>query len=311
MRYADLFAVALGKLDRSELSTAVEALIENSFGISRTRFWIQKNQPIRDANGLRRFHRALARLLSREPLAYILREKEFYGEKFVVTPAVLVPRPETELLVEKALELLGAKPAPSSGTASRRGGAAFRAVSPRNDGAVSPRNDGARVLDVGAGSGNIAIVLALRSQARVTAVEKSRPALRVLRKNIAVFGLQDRVRPLAADYFPKKSGLFRMIVSNPPYLSWEDWRDSPPEVRLFEPRDALVAGRAGTEAMAKIVAGTPRWLAPGGHLLLEIGQGQRPAVCGFLRAAGLREIECVKDYAGIDRVIVACRNGKR
>jgi release factor glutamine methyltransferase len=273
VRYAELFAASLEKLGKNELSTAVEALIENSFGISRTRFWIQKNQSIGDARGMARFRRRFRRLLSGEPLAYILREKEFYGERFMVTPAVLVPRPETELLVERALDILGREPA--------------------------------HVLDIGAGSGNISITVALRSRARVTAVEKSQPALRILKRNIAAFGLQNRIQPIAADCFPKKPGLFHMIVANPPYLSRQDWRGSPPEVKLFEPRIALVAGRTGTEALAKIVAGTPRWLAPGGRLLLEIGQGQRPTVCGFLRAARLREIECLRDYAGIERVVVA------
>ena len=96
-----------------------------------------------------------------------------------------------------------------------------------------------------------------------------------------------------------------MIVANPPYLSRRDLRRAPRNVRLFEPQAALLAGAAGTEVLAKIIAGAPRRLAPGGHLLLEIGQGQRRRVSGFLKAAGLREIECVRDYAGIERVIVA------
>ncbi len=110
MLYSDLFAAALRQCGKNELSTAVEILIEDSFALSRSRFWIEKNQAIRDANGLRRFRRRLRRLLAGEPLAYILKEKEFFGQTFAVTPAVLVPRPESELLVEKALELLGSRP---------------------------------------------------------------------------------------------------------------------------------------------------------------------------------------------------------
>jgi release factor glutamine methyltransferase len=273
--YSELFAGALKQLKTVELSTAVEALIEKAFAISRTQFWIKKNQPMRDAVGLRKFRRYFTRLLAHEPLAYILKEKEFYGEKFKVNPAVLIPRPETELLVEKALDLLGQKPA--------------------------------RVLDIGAGSGNISIVLALKSLSTVTALDMSRPALQVLKKNIARFGLQERVKALQADLFPKKPELFRMIVANPPYLSKKDWDELPPGIKFFEPRAALVAGPAGTEALEKIVAGAPGHLLPGGHLLLEIGQGQRQAVRGFLKSAGLRETECVLDYAGIERVIAACR----
>jgi release factor glutamine methyltransferase len=279
--YSDLFAAALRQCEKNEMSTAIEALIERSFAISRTRFWIDKNQPLRDANGVRRFRRLLRRLLADEPLAYILKEKEFYGRTFAVSPAVLVPRPESELLVEKALELLGARPA------------------------APPRNVGARVLDIGAGSGCLAISLALGSQATVTALEKSRPALRVLKANIARFGLQKRVLPLAGDLFPRRAALFQLIVSNPPYLSRRDWQSAPMGIRRYEPKAALVAGASGTELLARIVAQSPRWLAPGGHLLLEIGQGQRRAVRGFLKAAGMHEKECRRDYAGIERVVVA------
>ncbi|MBN2347078.1 MAG: hypothetical protein JXO51_11895, partial [Candidatus Aminicenantes bacterium] len=111
MRYSELFASALRLCGRNELSTAVEALIEDVFAIRRSEFWIRKNQVIRDKTGVLRFRRRLRRLLAGEPLAYILREKEFYGETLEVTPAVLIPRPETELLVEKALEILGEEPA--------------------------------------------------------------------------------------------------------------------------------------------------------------------------------------------------------
>ena len=275
MLYSELFAAALQQINSKEFSTAVEVLIEKAFAINRTRFWIIKNQPVRDGSGLRRFRRYFARLLANEPLAYILREKEFFGEKFAVSPAVLIPRPETELLVEKALGLLGDKPA--------------------------------RVLDIGAGSGNISIVLALKSRATVAALEASAPALRVLKKNIARFGLQGRVKIIAADFFPKKIEFFHMIVSNPPYLSRQDWQASPPGIKHFEPRAALEAGRVGTEALERIVAGAPGFLHPGGHLLLEIGQGQLRAVRAFLKNAGLKETEYARDYRGIARVISACR----
>lgn len=275
MLYSELFASALAQLDGNEMSTAVGVLIESSFGISRSQFWIRKNQAVSDSKGLRRFRRAFARLLAGEPLAYILGEKEFYGETFAVNRAVLVPRPETEFLVEKALEILGNAPA--------------------------------RILDIGAGSGCIAITLARFSRSEVVALEKSRPALRVLKRNIEHFGLREKVRPLAGDLFPVCSARFDMIVSNPPYLSRRDWLKAPREVRFHEPEAALVAGPAGTEVTARIIAQAPGYLVPGGHLLLEIGKGQRRAVRRFLDAAGLVEVECVSDYAGIERVIVAVR----
>jgi release factor glutamine methyltransferase len=272
--YSELFAAHLKQLKTGELSNAVEILIEKAFAISRTQFWIKKNQSVRDGGGLRKFRRYFRRLLADEPLAYILKEKEFFGEKFMVSPAVLIPRPETELLVEKALAIIGKKPA--------------------------------RILDIGAGSGCISIVLALKSRVSVTALEISPPALRVLKKNIARFGLQKRVKARKADLFPKKPELFQMIVANPPYLSKKDWDILPPGIRDFEPRGALVAGPAGTEALEKIIAGAPGYLQSGGYLLLEIGQGQLRAVRVFLKRAGLRETHCICDYGGIARVIAAC-----
>jgi release factor glutamine methyltransferase len=273
--YSELFTTHLEQLKTGELSTAVEVLIEKAFAISRTQFWIKKNQPVRDAAGLRKFRRYFARLLANEPLAYILKEKEFFGEKFAANPNVLIPRPETELLVEKALALIGKKK-------------------------VS-------ILDSGAGSGNIAIILALNSNATVMALEKSKLAAAVLKKNIARFNLQKKVMAIGGDFFPGRQVSFDMIVSNPPYLSQRDWQHAPTGIKLFEPKSALVAGPKGTEALEKIIAGVPRYLKPGGYLLLEIGQGQHLAVLHFLAAANLRELECVRDYQGIERVVVACR----
>ncbi|MCJ7524084.1 MAG: peptide chain release factor N(5)-glutamine methyltransferase [Candidatus Aminicenantes bacterium] len=274
MLYSELFAAHLKQLKTGELSNAVEILIEKAFAISRTQFWIKKNQSVRDGGNLRKFRRYFRRLLADEPLAYILKEKEFFGEKFMVSPAVLIPRPETELLVEKALDIIGKKPA--------------------------------RILDIGAGSGCISIVLALKSRVLVTALEISPPALGVLKKNIARFGLQKRIKALKADLFPKKPELFQMIVANPPYLSKKDWDILPPGIRDFEPRGALIAGPAGTEALERIIAGAPGYLQSGGYLLLEIGQGQLRAVRVFLKRAGLRETNCICDYGGIARVIAAC-----
>jgi release factor glutamine methyltransferase len=273
--YRELFAASLEQLKAGELSTAVEVLLEKAFAISRTQFWIKKNQPVRDARGLRKFRGYFSRLLADEPLAYILKEKEFFGETFTVNRAVLIPRPETELLVEKALELIGEKTA--------------------------------RILDIGTGSGNIAIVLALKSRSTVTALDVSPPALRILKGNIARFGLQDRVKALQGDLFPKKNGFFQMIIANPPYLSRKDWRGLPPGIKRFEPRSALVAGAAGTEALAKIIAGAPEYLASGGHLLLEIGQGQLRAVRALLATAGFKDAEVRRDYGGIARVVSARR----
>jgi release factor glutamine methyltransferase len=273
--YSELLASHLRLLKNNESPTAVEILLEKAFAISRTEFWMKKNTPVRQAAALRRFKGYFARLAAGEPLAYILKEKEFFGASFVVSPAVLIPRPETELLVEKALEILDGRKA--------------------------------RVLDVGTGSGVIAISVARHAPVRVTAVDISRPALRLCRKNVARFGLQPRISVLACDLFPQAAPPFDMVIANPPYLSDREWSELPPSISHFEPRGALAAGPVGTEALARIIAGAAAHLTPHGHLLLEIGYGQLRPVRGLLKAAALREAEVRRDYSGIPRVVVACR----
>ena len=272
MRYCDLFTRSLQKLDCGELAIAVEILMERAFGMSRTQFWIRKDLEITDTRKLHSFHRAFSRLRNDEPLAYITGEKEFYSQLFRVNRRVLVPRPETEILVEKALSLL-------------RGPAS--------------------ILDIGAGSGNISVSLALNSDSRVWALEKDGAALGVLKRNISRFGLRGRVFPLKADLFPRRPVPFDLIVSNPPYLSERDWDRLPRMIRDFEPRDALVAGPKGTEILEAIISRAPSFLPEGGYLLLEIGKGQHRSVGRFLDRARFEAIEWVPDYQGIRRVAVA------
>lgn len=272
MRYCDLFTRSLQKLGRQELTAAVEILMERAFGLSRTQFWIHKDQEITDVRKLRSFRLAFSRLRNDEPLSYITGEKEFYSQPFRVNRRVLIPRPETEILVEKALTLIA------------------RPIS---------------ILDIGAGSGNIAITLALNSGSSVWALEKDRSAHAVLKRNISRFGLQTRVFPVQADIFPLRPVRFDLIVSNPPYLSTQDWDCLPRMIRNFEPRDALVAGPVGTEILEAIIFRAPPFLHEGGYLLLEIGKGQHRSVHRFLDKAGFVGIEWISDYQGIRRVAVA------
>lgn len=272
MLYSELFARSLQKLGRHELTAAVEVLIERAFGLSRTQFWIRRNQEIGNARELAAFRRAFSRLLKDEPLAYITGEREFYSHPFAVNRRVLIPRPETEFLVEKALTF---RPPPAT------------------------------ILDIGSGSGNIAISLALRSKARVWALEKSRAAHSVLKRNIARFGLETRVIPILADLFPDRPRPFDLIVSNPPYLSCRDWDRLPRMIRNFEPKEALVAGPKGTEIIKAIIFRAPGFLHDGGYLLLEAGRGQHRSISRFLKESGFGEIEWIRDFRGIPRVVMA------
>jgi release factor glutamine methyltransferase len=210
------------------------------------------------------FREMAARRAAGEPVAYILGRKEFYGLELAVNPAVLIPRPETELLVELALT-----------------------------------HDFSSVVDLGTGSGAIALALKRhRPAARVAAVEASAAALVVAQRNAARYGLEIDFRhgrwlePLAGERFD-------LIVSNPPYVAVGDPHL---EALRYEPQGALVAGRDGLDAIREIVRAAPAHLRPGGRLLLEHGAGQDGAVRALLSAAGLEEAATWPDLAGIPRV---------
>ena len=211
-----------------------------------------------------RFSEFLLKRKSGEPVAYIVGRKEFYGLDLAVNPAVLIPRPETELLVELALQ----QP--------------FRCV-----------------VDLGTGSGAIALALKKhRPEARVVAVEASAAALVVAQRNAVRLNLEVDFRhgrwfdPLAGERFD-------LVVGNPPYVAEGD--PHLPDLR-FEPHSALVSGPDGLDAIRQIVREAPEYLAPGGRLLLEHGIGQDAAVRELLRASGLEEISTWPDLAGIPRV---------
>jgi release factor glutamine methyltransferase len=213
-----------------------------------------------------RFRDLAARRKHGEPIAYLLGEKEFYGLPLAVNPAVLIPRPESELLVALAL---ARKPA--------------------------------SVLDLGTGSGAIALAIKRHlPAARVVAVERSAAALAVARRNALKLGLEVDFRH-GLWFEPVAGERFDLVVSNPPYVAMGDAHLSQGDLR-FEPQSALVAGPEGLDAIREIVRGAPSHVNPGGWLLVEHGLGQDVAVRGLLREAGFDEIHTWPDLAGIARV---------
>ena len=206
-----------------------------------------------------------------EPVAYLTGTREFWGLPLAVTPAVLIPRPETETLVELALEWL-------------------------------PRAGAPRVLDLGTGSGAIALALAgERPDARVLAVDASAAALAVARENRARLGSMN-VEFVQSDWYAELGDAkFDLIVSNPPYVATRDPHLTEGDLR-FEPAAALAAGSDGLSALRAIVAGAPARLAPGGALVVEHGFDQSERVQALLRAAGFGQIAVRRDLAGIPRV---------
>ena len=215
------------------------------------------------------------------PVAYLTGTREFYGLDFAVTPDVLIPRPETELLVDAALACLDAAPAHP-----------------------------ARVVDVGTGSGCIAVAIAVsRPRARVLALDRSRPALAVARRNAGHHDLRGRVQLAAADLLSAVASDARLdaVVSNPPYVP-DGSPDVAPDVERHEPPQALYAGRDGLDVIRRLIAEAGRVLRPGGSLLMEIGAGQADAVAEHALDADTWTVEPFRlDLQGIPRVAVLMR----
>ena len=270
--------LAAAGIASAELDARV--LLERAAGIDRAGLLTRGAEPLSPAAG-ERFRALLERRARREPLAYVTGEREFWSLRLAVDPRVLVPRPETETLVEAALARLA---------------------------------PGARVADVGTGSGAVAIALAVElPAASLWAVDRSRDALAVARANAAAHALADRITFLEGDLLAPLAplaGTLDAVVSNPPYIPAAEIARLEPEVRDHEPRLALDGGAAGLDAIARLAAGAPSLLAPGGWLLLEVGAGQAAAATVLLAGTGAFEAaQTVPDLAGIGRVVAARLRG--
>lgn len=251
-----------------------EMLVRHFGSVNRIDFFTGKKALSSSAKNAVR--RAVESRLKGVPLGYILKETEFCGHKFFISKDTLVPRPETELLVEETLRLL---------------------------------TPGVEILDIGTGSGCIAVSLTLAFPAcRMTAVELSKKALKIARKNLGFHGLAGKIELLEGDLFGafgrEKEAFWDIIVSNPPYVSEEDFPGLSKEV-LSEPRVALDGGPRGLKVIEAILREAPRFLKKGGWLLVEIGAGQsKPLREKILKGGIFRNLRFVKDYAEIDRILV-------
>jgi release factor glutamine methyltransferase len=232
-----------------------------------------------DPNQFGDYQALIARRAEREPAAYLTGHKEFFGLDFVVTPGVLIPRPETERLVEIALQMLEA------GSSSE-----------------TPA-----IVDVGTGSGAIAVALATHARAaHVVAADISAAALVIARQNVIRHGVAGRVDCLQGDLLAPLKGPFHLIVANLPYLSRADLAAAPPEVARWEPRLALEAGPDGLTDIRRLLATAASRLCPAGALLAEIGAGQGADVLALANQHFPRAtVEIAQDYAGLDRVLIA------
>lgn len=246
-----------------------------------------------------------------EPIQYILGECEFYGMPFRVTPDVLIPRPETELLVEKVVQLVAAfnrRPRRFFEFSAVR---SFKHREEQRERSGDPRTAGwpPRILDVGTGSGAIAISLAHdRSEAEITAVDLSPIALEVARSNAERLGFAEQIRFLQGDLLAPVAGeVFDLIVSNPPYVPMRDRDSLAVEVCSYEPELALFAGEDGLEIYRRLIPAAHSALAHGGYIALEIGYGQADAIRDLLQMDGFADLEFTGDLLGIPRIVTAQR----
>ena len=271
MRIADGLRRARERLPESDSAGLdAELLLCSVLRCDRARLYARPEQDLSRTQAAL-FNARIERRAEGRPVAYLLGKKEFWSLELSVSKDTLIPRPETELLVERALELLP--------TGCARG-----------------------VLDAGAGSGAIAIAIAKeRPESRIIAVDNSPAALAMARKNIAAHGLR-RIKLIQADWLNfKHERPYDLIVSNPPYIAADDPHLKRGDLR-FEPRAALVAGQDGLAAIRQLVPGAARQLKPGGWLLLEHGWRQGRAVRALFKAACFGRIDTLRDHNRLERV---------
>lgn len=259
--YFERHGVASPRLD-------AELLLARVLGVDRMGLYLRFEEEVRDDQRAQFRELVKRRAIDRVPVAYLTGVREFWSLEFKVTPEVLIPRPETELLVQT---VSGLRPS--------------------------------RVAEIGTGSGAIASALALElPEVSILAVERSRPALSVARENLEALGVAERVMLVEGDGLGPVGPGFEVIVSNPPYVPGAEIAELEPEVQ-HEPREALDGGPDGLRLIRELCRDAASRLVGSGRLVLEVGAGQAPPVSQLMREAGAAGIETVRDLAGIERVV--------
>ncbi|MBI1745009.1 MAG: peptide chain release factor N(5)-glutamine methyltransferase [Acidobacteria bacterium] len=275
---------ALSNHDQEYPRLDAEYLLAHCLGCSRTQLYTRYSEVIPNST-LITYELALARRGRGEPIQYITEVREFWGLDFRVTPAVLIPRPETELIVENALKIFGEPNAVAS----------------------------SRIVDLGSGSGCMAVALAIElTDARVIAVDLSLDALRIGCENAERHGVRDRIDFVQSDGLTglnSSRSTVDLIVCNPPYISQAEFNDLPYEVRQFEPRCALTDEGDGLGFYRKFIPESAARVKPGGHLILELSTGQSDRVISLIEKSDWDVTPPVKDLQGHDRCLVLRRRG--
>jgi len=254
-------------------------LLGHAMSVDRTHLLTRSKEDIDEAT-YRQYIELIQRRANGEPLQYITGHQEFYGLDFLVTPDVLIPRSETEFLVERVIAL-----------------------------AAELTPDSPLIIDAGTGSGCIAVTLATRLPgARIIATDTSGPALDVARKNAAIHGVEDRIEFVEGDLLApiaraRLEFAVDIIASNPPYVDEEQTAKLQREVSEWEPRTALFGGADGLDFYRRLLADAPRFLKPGGHLVVEIGYGQLDGIRSLTLGSALELVDVIDDLQGLPRTV--------
>lgn len=254
---------------------SAEVMLAHCLGCKRIDLYLRHDQPMQKEE-LAQFRKLVKRRVAGEPVAYIVGCKEFWSLEFKVDGSVLIPRPDSECLVETAVLLFADRP-------------------------------DLKVLELGCGSGAISIAMAHeRPGWRFLALDRSYDAIRVARANARHHHLDERIQFMVSDWFAALgNSKFDLIVTNPPYIKTEEIDTLPTEIRCYEPRLALDGGIDGTASLSLIIRSSPSYMVSGGVMVTEIGSDQRPAVCEIVRKCSrYRDIDFKKDFGGLDRVAV-------
>ena len=302
------------KKDIPQPRLEAEIHLAHVLGLERIALYLRYDQAVgEDVRAA--FRDLVRRRAEREPTRYLTGACEFMSLAMKVTPACLIPRPETEQLAEEVLRLAGVRRRPpvALGPAAED----YGRVGLGEESAAPASARAPAVIDLCTGCGCIAVSLAVYlPESRIAATDISRGALDVASANAEAHGVADRITLLEGDLYEPLDAADAapadFLVANPPYVAEAEWETLEPEIRDHEPRAALVAGPKGTEIIERILRGAPAYLRPGGRVLVEIGAEHGDAAARLAGAVrGLADVRILKDYAGLDRILLARREALR
>ena len=297
-----------------EARASAEILLAHTLGLSRLDLYLRYDQPL-NPEELARFKALMLRRREGEPVAYLTGHREFWSLDIRVTPAVLIPRPETETLVAATLEAAesvgaGLKPAPTIEETVSLYDIAPKETPPKTEN-HKPKTSPLWGAEVGVGSGAVVIALAKELDRMAwVGLDRSGAALAVARDNARRHAVLDRVHFLQADLLNalKPAAAFALLVANLPYVPQAEWEQLPREIKAFEPPDALLGGEDGLDLIRDLIRQAQQYVKGGGWVLLEVGDQQAFRVAALVEATGAYDrIETLKDFSGMERVVRARR----